>query len=187
MDREIEMLEFREKLRTDDATKSAYDKERSKPSNKPKYWQIPAPGQPMRQVEIGDVGQGFNPQGAQGGYPGQGAQGGYPGHGNHDGHVCSPNPPPLVTNLEHQKEMMSKLFQHDHAQPRMTMDFHGELEYSLMVEKGEKMKAHDIKVQQEQDLLTEDEKEEIERLKTSEWDNYKDAHEKGAGNKPNCV
>ena len=41
MDREMEMLEFRKKMETDQETKESYDKERSKPLAKPQYWNIP--------------------------------------------------------------------------------------------------------------------------------------------------
>ena len=41
MDREMEMLEFRKKMETDQEVKESYDKERSKPLPKPQYWNIP--------------------------------------------------------------------------------------------------------------------------------------------------
>ena len=80
-------------------------------------------------------------------------------------------------------DVLDKLYQPDFAQPNMTMDEHAELEYRLMMEKGERDKQNQKMEDEKMDRLNEEEKCDLERLKERAWDDWKDANEKGAGNK----
>jgi len=65
----------------------------------------------------------------------------------------------------------------------MNMEAHGELEYGLMCEKHRR-EAENARLQKQAwDELTKDQQEEIEEYKARDWDNWKDDHEKGAGNR----
>jgi len=88
-----------------------------------------------------------------------------------------------LNSLSNKTDILNKVFQPDHAQPRMTLEEHGDLEYRLMMEKHERTLESERLKDEYMARLTKDEIEEIERLKASEWDNYKDETEKGAGNK----
>lgn len=88
-----------------------------------------------------------------------------------------------TNDLTPKLEIRDKVFQPDFAQPNMTMHEHGENEYRLMIEKQERQKASKEMEDAYLATLTQDEIDEMERKKTSAWDDWKDENEKGAGNK----
>jgi immunoglobulin-binding protein 1 len=158
---EMEMLKFRNKLETDTEFKKQYDAEMAKPRPKPYFYKlddtkgnIPDPNDPKNQVRTADLK----------------AQGGP------HGHICGPC---AKTKLD----VMDTLWQPDHAQPNMTMEEHADLEIKLMHEKMEREKAHQAAEDEKMNRLTEHEKDDLQTLKDRAWDDWKDANEKGAGNK----
>lgn len=92
---------------------------------------------------------------------------------------------PTLSRFNQRQEIMSKVFQPDHAQPNMTMAELGDIEYRLMIEKQEKMKRNEELKLKTKEMLGEDICEEMERQKQSEWDDWKDKNERGVGNKGN--
>ena len=89
--------------------------------------------------------------------------------------------------------MLMKMWQPSFAQPKMTMDEHGENEYRLMVEKQERIKLAQEKEKLKLKRIGVDDPENIDNPIVSEmktykaraWDAFKDENEKGAGNKGN--
>ena len=87
--------------------------------------------------------------------------------------------------------MLSKLWQPSFAQPKMTMDEHGENEYRLMMEKQARIKLAQEKEKKALKRIGVNDIEDIDNPIVSEmktykaraWDTFKDENEKGAGNK----
>ena len=87
--------------------------------------------------------------------------------------------------------MLGKFWQPSFAQPKMTMEEHGETEYRLMMEKQEKLKRAQEKEQEAMRRIGVNDVEDIDNPIVSEmktykaraWDTFKDENEKGAGNK----
>ena len=87
--------------------------------------------------------------------------------------------------------MIQKLWQPSFAQPKMTMEEHGEKEYELMMAKQEKNKfmaeaeTEAYLRQGIKDINDEDNPivSEMKTYKARAWDIFKDENEKGAGNK----
>lgn len=89
--------------------------------------------------------------------------------------------------------MTKKMWQPCFAQPKMTMDEHGENEYRLMMEKQARMKKAEATEKARLKRIGVDDPEDIDNPIVSEmktykaraWDAFKDENEKGAGNKGN--
>ena len=82
-------------------------------------------------------------------------------------------------------DVLGKVFQPDHAQPTMTLEELGDMEYRRLMEKQEEQRERDFAKKQEDMRLGADGVEERERQRVADWDNWKDTHEKGVGNKGN--
>jgi immunoglobulin-binding protein 1 len=152
---ELEMLKFRQKLETDADFKSRYDAEMSKARPKPYFYKIDDGS------ESGKSKMQINSKDIQ-------KVGGTP-----IAHSCQ------QTKLD----VQDTLWQPDHAQPKMTMDEHADLEMRLMYEKMDREKEQQRLEKERMDLLTEHDKDDLETLKARAWDDWKDENEKGAGNK----
>lgn len=92
---------------------------------------------------------------------------------------------PAFNGFNKRQDILSTVFQPDHAQPNMTMNELGDIEYRLMIEKQERLKRNEEIKEQTKQMLGDEYCEEMERKKQSEWDNWTDEHEKGVGNKGN--
>ena len=87
--------------------------------------------------------------------------------------------------------MLQKFWQPSFAQPKMTMDEHGENEYRLMIEKEERVKLAQKKEAEALNRIGVPDAEDIDNPIVSEmktykaraWDAFKDENEKGGGNK----
>jgi immunoglobulin-binding protein 1 len=150
---ELEMLQFRKKLETDNEFKQRYDAEMAKPRPKPYFHKID--------------------DGSEGGKP----------MNVHSRAIKNVGGTP-VHNCGHTKlDVQDTLWQPDHAQPKMTMDEHADLEVSLMYAKMDREKEQQRVDQERMDRLTEHEKDDLDTFKARAWDDWKDDNEKGAGNK----
>jgi len=78
---------------------------------------------------------------------------------------------------------MGKVFQPDHAQPVMTMETHGDIEYSLMCEKHRNQEIQARAQEAYENSKSQNQKDDEETLKNRYWDDWKDENEKGAGNR----
>ena len=76
-----------------------------------------------------------------------------------------------------------RVFQPDYAQPKMLICDHDKLEYELMCKKCEEQKKAQEIEDKVNEMLTEEEKVDIQTMKDRNWDDWKDEHEKGAGNR----
>jgi hypothetical protein len=89
--------------------------------------------------------------------------------------------------------MRMKMWQPSFAQPKMTMEEHGENEYRLMIAKQERMKKAQEQERLKLKRIGVDDPEDIDNPIVSEmktykaraWDAFKDENEKGGGNKGN--
>ncbi|CAG9319652.1 unnamed protein product [Blepharisma stoltei] len=79
-------------------------------------------------------------------------------------------------NIEHQ------VFQPGHRQPLYTIEEWGEIECKMCMEREEKQKQAELERKREQEENPED-YEEQKRKNDAGWDDWKDMHEKGAGNR----
>lgn len=152
---ELEMLKFRQKLDTDDAFKHQYQAEMNKQRPKPYFYKLD-----------------------------DGSEGGNKAMQINSADVKRVGgTPATLGQYETKLDIKDKLWQPDFAQPKMTMDEHGELESRLMIEKAERDKENSRLEKEKMDLLNEEEQHELENLKSRAWDDWKDLNEKGAGNK----
>ena len=93
--------------------------------------------------------------------------------------------------LHAKQDIRDKLFQHNYAQPVMTLDEHSDLEYRLMMEKQQRNEVMEKQYKEEMKQLgikdpeNSDEEivNEIKTYKERAWDDWKDENEKGAGNR----
>lgn len=152
---ELEMLKFRQKLETDGEFKKQYDAEMNKVRPKPYFYKLD-----------------------------DGSEGGKKNLQVNSADIQRIGGTP-ITHCQHTSklEIKDKLWQPDFAQPKMTMDAHGDLEMRLMMEKAEREKEHQRLEKEKMDLLNDEEQNELETLKARAWDDWKDDNEKGAGNK----
>lgn len=89
--------------------------------------------------------------------------------------------------------MLKKMWQPSFAQPKMTMDEHGENEYRLMMEKQDRVKRNQEEERAKLKRIGVDDPEDIDNPIVSEmktykaraWDAFKDENEKGEGNRGN--
>ena len=151
---EMEMLKFKHKLETDDLLKKQYEADGAKPRPKPYFYKLDDSKDKNGQP-VSQI-QAANLQGAK------------------QLHTCE----------KHTKmDVLDTLWQPDHAQPKMKMDDFADLEYKLMMEKQERDQQHAKQEEEKMNALNEDEQDDLQKYKDRHWDDWKDAHEKGAGNK----
>jgi len=103
------MLEYRKKLETDEETRKNHEKENEKPIPQPRAWQILQPEGKDKPVITK-----FGPKGVEAVYEG--------------------NPNMMDIRID----KMNKVFQPGFQQPVMTMERHGDIEYTLMCEKHQR-------------------------------------------------
>jgi phosphopantothenoylcysteine synthetase/decarboxylase len=83
---------------------------------------------------------------------------------------------------ELRKDIVAQVWQENANKPTMTLEEVGDLEYNNMMER----EARQAKFREENKEDTDSDKEEVdERMKKKDraWDDWKDEHEKGAGNR----
>lgn len=83
---------------------------------------------------------------------------------------------------EKRKDIITQVWQQNANKPTMTLQEVGELEYQNLMERTEREKKQKEANYQDSDS----DKEEVDNRKKTEarrWDNWKDDHEKGAGNR----
>jgi hypothetical protein len=82
------------------------------------------------------------------------------------------------------KDLVAQVWQENANKPTMTLEEVGELEYQNLMERTEREK----KQAEANKVDTDSDKEEVDdrdKKKARAWDDWKDAHEKGAGNRGN--
>ena len=85
---------------------------------------------------------------------------------------------------EYRKQLEQKVWQPGFAQPTMTLEDFADKEFAMYQEMEAKNKAANIKNQKEaEEDSDKDEVNDRKTKKASEWDDWKDEHEKGGGNK----
>jgi hypothetical protein len=83
---------------------------------------------------------------------------------------------------EKRSSLVTQVWQENANKPTMTLEEVGELEYQNMVQRTEREKLQAEANKED----TDSDKEEVDdrmKKKARDWDNWKDEHEKGAGNK----
>jgi immunoglobulin-binding protein 1 len=87
-------------------------------------------------------------------------------------------------NTKYREELQAQVFQPGFSQPTMTLEEFGDKEYKKMMEANEQQKkmAELTKAQEDEDS-DKDEINDVKTKKARDWDDWKDANEKGAGNK----
>ena len=96
------------------------------------------------------------------------------------GHQC----PHQVAPSEKRKDLVAQVWQENANKPTMTLSEVAQLEYDNMVNREERQAREREANKQDSD----DDKEHVDdRIKKEQraWDDWKDAHEKGAGNRNN--
>jgi len=154
------MLEYKRKLENDPETKKAHDEESSKPLPKPRAWQMQK-AEGKDKAVITEFTQNPIQYGIESGYQGD--------YNKHDIRI----------------DKLNKVFQPDHQQPVMTLDDHGELEYQGMCRKHREQEESSKLEKEWWDSMTKNEQDDIGTYKDRDWDDWKDDHEKGAGNRAN--
>jgi len=91
-------------------------------------------------------------------------------------------------NMKIREDLQSTVFQPGTNQPTMTLEEFGDKEYKKMMQLQEQQKlmAEQTKMEEEEDS-DKDEKSDKKTKKDRDWDDWKDEHEKGAGNKKKIV
>lgn len=82
------------------------------------------------------------------------------------------------------KDLVAQVWQQNANKPTMTLEEVGELQYQNMMERTKRQKAQ----AEANKVDTDSDKEEVDdrqKKKARAWDDWKDQHEKGAGNKGN--
>lgn len=94
-------------------------------------------------------------------------------------HGCDP-----MYNMKIKQELKDKVFQPGHSMPTMTMDEYADYAMKMYgdMEKNQK-EADEAKRREEDKDQDKDDIVDMQTLKDREWDDWKDEHEKGAGNK----
>ena len=83
---------------------------------------------------------------------------------------------------ENRTGLITQVWQENANKPTMTLEEVGELEYQNMLQRMEREKQQ----QEANKVDTDSDKEEVDdrdKKKARNWDNWKDDHEKGAGNR----
>jgi immunoglobulin-binding protein 1 len=153
---EMEMLEFKKKLGQDSEFRRQYEAEQKKPAPKPFFQKIDSREKDPKvtQIHTSDL----KPHSC----------------GHH--HV-------LGTPCPTKMDILDTLWQPDHAQPKMTMDQHADLEIYMMEKKQKREMEHQKQEDAKMAKLNEEDKDELQTYKDRMWDDWKDENEKGAGNK----
>jgi len=87
-------------------------------------------------------------------------------------------------NMKYKEELQSKVFQPGFGQPTMTLEEFGDKEYERMMAAEKQQKQAEMNRKLEEDEGSDkDEASDKKTLKDRSWDDWKDEHEKGAGNK----
>jgi hypothetical protein len=85
---------------------------------------------------------------------------------------------------KHIKDLKEGVFKPGWGQPTMTLDEFADIAIKDMEKQQEAQKRAEAQAKEEADKDPDkDENADIQTLKDREWDNWKDEHEKGAGNK----
>ena len=175
---EVELLRYRERLQTDEQTKREHDKLNSQPVNPIKFWKIDG-GKSTEVMTINS--KDVKGLGSQSHSSGSDALLGLP--------------PIVATNVNDamgQKQLiLDRLNQPCFAQPKMTLDQHDELECNLMLAAQERQAEAFRKKEEEKARFgiedsSDSENEIVSEAKTyrdRQWDDWKDEHEKGSGNR----
>ena len=94
-------------------------------------------------------------------------------------HNCDP-----MYNMKIKEEMKQKVFQPGHSMPTMTMDEYADYAMKMYGDMEKRQKeADEAKKREEEKDQDKDDMLDQQTLKDRAWDDWKDEHEKGAGNK----
>lgn len=176
---EMELMKYRETLETDEAAKKEWEKLKMKPVEPLKFWKL----ETGQETQMGTINsKEVRPVNLKS----------YSGFANTGGLLL----PEIKTTdinvmLDTKQLILDKLNQPCFAQPKMTLDQHDELEYQGMIRAQQKQAKGFQKKEAEKAKYgivdsSDSENEHVSDAKTYKnrnWDDYKDANEKGSGNR----